>query len=370
MRIPRSRTVSRERAPPVGSSSIPRLSHRETGLTTTTTAVGNGVWNPWPLLESDDARAAIRSLGETLRAVSFVNRLGELSIDAPENGELAAFALGKPVDAGVALGVLRSPANLDALLGAGGASVHDSGEISLRFEVISDLRSMAILPFVRSSVDPELDSVYAGSDSWLLLERAWQYGLRGRHAVDLGTGTGLVAAFLTTRFPHVLGTDLNPKAAATAMLGRELNAPHVRERMSIAVNDVVSGLRPASFDFVCVNAPWVPNGKAKGRVYADGGATGFELPTRFLRDGTDLLAPDGVLVALCADLHFADGRSPLTDLLGEIRSDGFTAKIVPTPEGHPFHTSTLGASGVVPDLASADHVTVVIHRPKNHVNTQ
>ncbi|MSZ89605.1 MAG: hypothetical protein F2585_09720, partial [Actinobacteria bacterium] len=71
-------------------------------MTTTTTAVGNGVWNPWPLLESDDARAAIRSLGETLRAVSFVNRLGELSIDAPENGELAAFALGKPVDAGVA----------------------------------------------------------------------------------------------------------------------------------------------------------------------------------------------------------------------------------------------------------------------------
>ena len=332
-------------------------------MATAITSVEAGSWQPQPLLDSPLALAALRALGDNLRATAFVNRSQRLSIDEPENGPLARLALGKPVDASVALTAVGGGVNLKALLAAGGGTIFEDGQFSLKFEILSDLRSMAILPFVRSAADPELDSVYAGSDSWLLLERAWQYGLSGRHAVDLGTGTGLVAAFLTTRFPHVVGTDLNPKAAATALLSRELNGPHVRERMSVIVNDVASGLRPESFDFVCVNAPWIPHVQAKGRVYCDGGFTGFELPERFLREGTDLLAPDGVLVALCADLHFADGRSPLVELLRSFDSEGFTTKIVPTAEGHPFGTNSVGTSGVIPGIASADHVTVVVHRP-------
>lgn len=86
-----------------------------------------------------------------------------------------------------------------------------------------------------------------------------------------------------------------------------------RDRLEFITADVADGLETGTFDFVCVNAPWIPSSRAKGRVYADGGPDGFDLPRRFLLEGASLLADE-----------------------------------------------------VVPGLASADHTTVVVCRPTPH----
>ena len=61
--------------------------------------------------------------------------------------------------------------------------------------------------------------------------------------------------------------------------------------------DLAAGLRPHSFDLVAANSPWVPDAPTAGssrRVFADGGPTGVELPSRFIRAATQLLRPSGV----------------------------------------------------------------------------
>ncbi len=288
---------------------------------------GTPPWDPVRILGSSRALAALRGLGTRLRSAGYVNRLGVLQIDDPSNASLAELALGRTLEVTTASSLLSGDHAVHALVESGGGVLSASGGFSLTFEVISDGRAMAILPFLPTDGTVHPDVVYAGSDTWLLRDRAWQFALHGERAVDLGTGTGLVAAFLSGRFTDVLATDITDNALDTARLSFELLDDTSRDRIRLLRTDVAAGLEPGSFDFVCANAPWVPTTAARGRIYAEGGSTGFELPRRFIAEGAELLAKGGVMVVLCADLEFTDGSRPLADVLSNLSDRGFSARI-------------------------------------------
>lgn len=319
-------------------------------------------WDPLVVLASPLALDAIRRLGESLRSARFINRFGVLQVDDADSRSLVELALGRTVPGDVAVPVLGGEAATRALVMSGGAHWNTDDEVTLAFEVLSDGHTLALLPHLPLGATAGRDVVYAGADTWLLRDQAWRFGLRGRRAAELGTGTGLVAAFLTARFDEVHASDSNPRAVATARLGRELLDSRARARLHVRVGDVASGMEPNSFDFVAVNAPWVPSERAKGRVYADGGATGFELPHRFLVEGVSLLAPGGILVVVCADLEFVDGRRPLRAALDELGGQGFDTSVEPTPIGHPFHHAARSGGDVIAGLSFARHVSAVVRR--------
>lgn len=321
-------------------------------------------WAPELLLDSPAARLALRQLGEHLRGAGFINRFGRLQIDDEKHQALAELALGNDIDVAVAAHLLGGPLAIGAFVERGAATITEDRRFSLSFEVLSDGKAMAILPFLDTPDDVPIDSVYAGTDTWLLRDQAWKYGLHGKRAVDLGTGTGLVAAFLTSRYETVIATDLAERATNTAQLSRELLPECAKSRMHAAMVDVAAGLRPRTFDFVCVNAPWVPTRRANDRIYSHGGATGLELPRRFILEGTELLARGGVFIALCAELIFHDGSNPLRQILENLERQGFATLIEPTPATHPFHAAADGTAESSNDIASAQHVTVVVRR--NH----
>ena len=319
-------------------------------------------WAPETALNSPNARHAIQELGQHLAQAGFINRFGRLQIDDEKNAALAELALGKFIDVAIAARFLGGPQSLVALLETGLATITEESRFSLEFEVLSDGKAMSLLPFLDSSAEVPLDSVYAGTDTWLLRDQAWKYGLHGKRAIDLGTGTGLVAAFLTSRYETVVATDINQRATQTAQLSRELLPDSAKSRMHVVTNDVAAGFLPGTFDFVCINAPWVPAHRADGRIYSQGGETGFELPRRFILEGTELLAPDGIFIALCAELSFTDDSNPLRELLDDLEQNGFVTFIEPTPAPHPFHAAADGTAETLPGLESARHVTVVVQR--------
>jgi methylase of polypeptide subunit release factors len=319
-------------------------------------------WSPELVLASPLCIQALRELGQRLSNAGFINRFGRLQIDDEKNQALADLALGNYIDVAVASRLLGGPQQVAALLESGAGTITEESRFSLSFEVLSDGKAMAILPFLNSADDVPVDSVYAGTDTWLLRDQAWRYALHGKRAIDLGTGTGLVAAFLTSRYETVVATDINQRAAHTAQLSRELLPESNKSRMHVITNDVGAGLRLGTFDFVCINAPWVPAHRADGRIYSQGGETGFELPRRFILEGTQLLAGGGVFVALCAELTFLDGTNPMRDLIEDIERKGFATLIEPTPAPHPFHAAADGTAETLPGLKSARHVTVVIQR--------
>jgi len=319
-------------------------------------------WSPELVFASPLCVQALRELGQQLANAGFINRFGRLQIDDEKNQALADLALGTYIDVAVASRILGGPQQVAALLESGAGTITEESQFSLSFEVLSDGKAMAILPFLNSADDVPVDSVYAGTDTWLLRDQAWKYALHGNRAIDLGTGTGLVAAFLTSRYETVIATDINQRATQTAQLSRELLPDSAKSRMHVVANDVATGLRPGTFDFVCVNSPWVPAHRAVGRIYSQGGETGFELPRRFIVEGTELLAPGGTFIALCAELSFTDDSNPLRELLDDLEQNGFATFIEPTPAPHPFHTAAEGTAETLPGLETARHVTAVVQR--------
>ncbi len=311
-------------------------------------------WEPGRILADPGALVALERLGEDLRRSGFLNNPD----DRVDDTELGRFALGHPIHNRIAQGFVGGAEPLAALIGSGAADIDDDGEVSLRFEVLAGAGALAIHP--RAGIAGE--RVYAGPDSWILLTQVWRFGLGGERALELGTGTGLVANLLALRYRSVVATDITPDAVATAMLSRRLMEPEVRDRLSIVRADVGDGLRPESFDLVAANAPWVPSSAAHGNVFADGGASGTELPLRFLADGMRLLGPTGTLVLMCADLRFDDGRAPLNDALSRLRSEGFTTEVVATPKESPFTFEDGTAIGPLSGLRAAQHVTVIVYR--------
>ena len=330
-----------------------------------TSATLHRAWSPERVLASPGSCLALRELGRHLAEANFINRFGRLQIDEEANQSLADLALGECIDVAIASRFFGGPQPTQALLETNAATITSEGQLSLSFEVLSDGKAMAILPFLDTADDVPVDSVYAGTDTWLLRDQAWKCALRGQRAIDLGTGTGFIAAFLTSRYETVLATDINQRATSTAQLSRELLPESAKSRMHVIANDVAGGLRPGTFDFVCVNAPWVPTHRANGRIYSHGGETGFELPRRFISEGAELLAPDGILVALCAELAFGDGTNPLGELLNEFERRGFTTLIEPTPVSHPFHYAADGTAKSLSGLVSARHVSVILKRNRH-----
>lgn len=311
-------------------------------------------WEPGRILAEPGALVALERLGDDLRRSGFLNNPDGRVDDT----ELGRFALGHPIHNRIAQGYVGGTHALAALIEAGAADIDDDGEVSLRFEVLAGAGALAILP--RVGIGGE--RVYAGPDSWILFTQVWRFGLGGERALELGTGTGLVAGLLAHRYRSVIATDITDEAVATAALSRRLLEPHVRDRLSVVRADVGDALRPASFDLVTANAPWVPSSAAHGQVFADGGPSGSELPMRFLADGLRLLRPTGTLVLMCADLRFDDGRAPLHDALSQLRSEGFTTEVVATPKKSPFTFEDGTAVGPLSGLRAAQHVTVIVYR--------
>jgi methylase of polypeptide subunit release factors len=111
----------------------------------------------------------------------------------------------------------------------------------------------------------------------------------GRRALDVGTGTGVLALVLGRRGARVLATDLEPRAVACA---RENVA---RLGLGSAVEVVRADLFPegeAAFDLVVSNPPWVPaeaHGPLDRAVYDPGGAflerLVLGIPARLARSG-------------------------------------------------------------------------------------
>lgn len=209
------------------------------------------------------------------------------------------------------------------------------------------------------------DMVYLGPDSALLAEAALRLAPSGERAADLGTGTGFLAAVLARRYRTVIAADISPRAVAAASLTLALNPSPAGHASGAAVADVADGLRPGAFDLVTANTPWVPSPPDSTRplrIFADGGPTGVELPTRFLRCGVRLLRPGGLAITLALDVTLSDDYRPLARVCTELEAAGHTAIMVPTPinQSNPEMESSLRAA--LPLITRAEHVAVIVGR--------
>ncbi|HWW53678.1 MAG TPA: methyltransferase domain-containing protein [Acidimicrobiales bacterium] len=297
-------------------------------------------------------------LGDRLRAADPAD---------PQNGVLVALAAGQPADRD-ALARVLGPDLVSGLIASRTLRSRSEG---LHLDYALGLTNDVI--FVAPDPDPAPgesrrvdDLLYLGPDSAFLVEAALSLAPVGERAVDLGAGTGLLAAVLVRRYATVVATDLVPRVAGAARLTLALNARPDGHRAGAVVADVAGGLRRRSFDLVTANAPWVPiaaGPDARHRVFADGGSTGVELPLRFIREGAELLCPGGVAIVLALDVLCDDGRRPIRDACADLSAHGFTTVLVPTPMPLILPDLPQRVCARQPRLVDAEHVAVVVAAP-------
>lgn len=133
-------------------------------------------------------------------------------------------------------------------------------------------RRGVLVPALGARVHPHY-AVYApirGEYVDLVAAAATEWPVAGKHAFEVGTGTGVLALLLARAGARVTATDIDPRAVACARENADRLA--LSARVEVAVADLFP---EGEADLVVSNPPWVPaeaHGPLDRAVYDPGGA--------------------------------------------------------------------------------------------------
>jgi release factor glutamine methyltransferase len=138
----------------------------------------------------------------------------------------------------------------------------------------------------------------------LVVETALRVAPHARRVVDVGTGSGAIAAVLARELPaaRVWASDVNPDALAVARANLARHAPGV----ALVRGDLLAPFRAAAFDLVVSNPPYVGEDEVatlppevrdhEPRVALVAGRDGLAAIAALVAEAPRVLAPGGRLV--------------------------------------------------------------------------
>ncbi len=138
-------------------------------------------------------------------------------------------------------------------------------------------------------------------DSFLLQKYIRKYSFG--QVLDIGTGTGIQALTASQKknVTSVIGIDLNPSAVSYC---QKYVQPKNR-KLSFLHSDLFVSLRPAKFDTIIFNPPYLPEDKREpeeSSLATTGGKRGYEILERFFADASAFLKPQGIILLLFSSL--------------------------------------------------------------------
>lgn len=198
-----------------------------------------------------------------------------------------------------------------ALLGAGVLVRHASAGV----RSLVPITPLEHLLVASDPLSPEPDAVMGVGSTTIALCRA-SSGKRLGRVLDVGTGAGTVALYLARDATHVVGTEVNPRAAPFFALNAAMNAI---TNVELRLGDLFAPVAGERFDLVVSQPPFVarPEGSERA-IHLHGGARGDELALRLLRELPPFLA-DGGLAFVLASHPGTELASALREALGPDR---------------------------------------------------
>lgn len=144
-------------------------------------------------------------------------------------------------------------------------------------------------------------------DSFLMLEAVAELNLRGSKVLDVGTGSGILAAYCARRGAEVTASDID----GAAIQRLRCVADRLGVRIKLIACDLFSKISD-QFDIIMFNPPYLPSGVMHDRT-VDGGKQGTSVINRFLNHVGRHLFQDGFAVLLVSSLNHPErlgGRYP------------------------------------------------------------
>lgn len=136
-----------------------------------------------------------------------------------------------------------------------------------------------------------------------IVEAALRLARDARRVLDIGTGSGALAATLALELgAETWATDISPSAASVA----SANASHLSAQVGVVVCDLMEAIALHAMDLIVSNPPYVPLAQREGlqREVRDfephlalfAGQSGFEVYDRIVADAPRVLRPRGWLI--------------------------------------------------------------------------
>jgi len=145
---------------------------------------------------------------------------------------------------------------------------------------------------------PLAELIVEGFSPWLE-EGHWS------RAVEIGTGSGCIAAALAWYHPHCQVDALDISPAALAVAQRNIEALGVAQRVRLVESDLWAAVPDQRYDLIIANPPYVPEDSMMGlpteylaepRLGLVAGADGLKLVKPLLLQAFDHLNPGGIVV--------------------------------------------------------------------------
>lgn len=140
----------------------------------------------------------------------------------------------------------------------------------------------------------------------------------GDVALDVGTGTGIIALLMAIKARQVLGVDINPFAVELARENARINGIKNVEFQVSDLFEMVDG----KFDVITFNAPYLP-GEPEELIDLAlvGGETGREVLDRFIGEVPRYLKPGGVVQIVQSSI------TGVEETLEKLASAGLTPEV-------------------------------------------
>lgn len=135
----------------------------------------------------------------------------------------------------------------------------------------------------------------------------------GQRMVDVGTGSGCIAAAIAANHPKINLIACDRSLAALRVARKNFRIHHLEDRIFSLASDLLSALT-GPFDLICANLPYIPTEDLKALDVArhepsmalDGGADGLDLIDRLLAQAVGCLAPEGRILL---EIEYRQGSS-------------------------------------------------------------
>ncbi len=125
-----------------------------------------------------------------------------------------------------------------------------------------------------------------------------------RKALDLGTGTGVIAVLLAKKGFTVTATDINPKSGNCLKLNASINK--VARKITFKLGNLFEPVKKEKFDLITFNPPYLPIKPNKGDYLSlawSGGCGGREIIDTFLEKAPSYLRKKGKIVFVHSSLN-------------------------------------------------------------------
>jgi release factor glutamine methyltransferase len=125
-----------------------------------------------------------------------------------------------------------------------------------------------------------------------------------RRAIDVGTGSGCIAAALTYHVPDLQVTAVDFSRAALRVARDNFKRLDLADRITLVQSDLLTGFG-RRFDLICANLPYIPTdtlptlpvSRYEPRLALDGGERGLDVIQRLIDCVHERLSPGGLLLS-------------------------------------------------------------------------